>query len=478
MAFDYDMIVIGGGAAGLTAAGMSALLGAKTVLVESDRLGGDCTWVGCVPSKTLLRTARLAQQIRTANRYGLQASEPSVEFAQVMEHVRRTRERIYEGADSPPHLEALGVEVVKGRASFSGSHEIEINNGAVRKLSSRLFVIATGSRPRVPEFAPSALTNESVFELTSRPERLVVLGGGPVGIELAQAFARLGSGVTVVVEGQRILPRDDPDHAERLKACLAAEGVEFEMGRKVTAMNEAGAVLDDGRALPYDAVLAAMGREAAVDGLRLEKAGVAMGERGVTVDRRCRTSQKHIYAVGDVTGRHQFTHMAEHTAKVAVRNAVLRWPTFVDEKHLVWCTFTDPELAHLGESEAELRERNARFTALRFPFQKLDRAVTEGETEGEVKVFAGKSGRILGASILGAQAGEMIAEYAVAMRNRLRVPQISDTIHAYPTFALGNRRAADQFVEKQLDSRPLGLLGKVLRYRGRRGGSAALRGEV
>lgn len=473
MSFEYDMIVIGAGAAGLTGAGMSALLGAKTALIERDRLGGDCTWTGCIPSKTLLRAARAAHEMRTADRFGLIAAEPRFEFSRVMDHVRRTRQHVYDDADAPPHMERLGVEVVKGAVSFVDPHAIQVENGPTppRRLTSRFFMIATGSRPKMPAFSVTPLTNETVFELESPPKRLLIGGAGPVGLELAQAFIRLGSNVQVIASGNRILPRDDPEHASMLQQSLTAEGVTFDFGHKAIGLDKGpdglAATLDDGRTISCDAFLAAMGREPAIQGLRLENAGVRTGQKGVVIDRHCRTAQRHIYAVGDVTGRYNFTHMAEHMSKVAVTNALLRWPQKLDEKHLVWCTFTDPELAHLGESEAGLLDRKAKFTVLRFPFAKLDRAITEAETTGEVKVFAGRSGRILGASILGAHAGEMISEYALAMRNGLRLQRISRTVHPYPTFLLGNRRAADEFLSRQLDSPILTALGRILRYRGR-----------
>lgn len=474
------MVVIGGGAAGLTAAGMSAVLGAKTALIEEYRLGGDCTWFGCIPSKTLLRAAKAAYHMTTADRFGFVPSQPQFDFSQVMGHIRRTRQGIYEGADAPPHMEKLGVEVILGRARFGDSHTIEVReaSGMSRRLTSRFFVIATGSRPRTPNFAEPTLTNQTIFELESQPKRLLIMGAGPVGIEMAQAFQRLGSEVTVVARGNRILPRDDPEQANMLRECLAQEGVKFLFGQDVASLQRYGdglaAILKDGRTLACDAALSAIGREPAVRGLQLENAGVRFGEKGIDVDRRCRTSQRHIYAAGDVTGKYQFTHMGEHMSKVAVTNAILRWPKSLDEKHVVWATFTEPELAHLGESELQLRERGKRYMPFRFPFAKLDRAITESETDGEVKILADSGGKILGASILGANAGEMISECALAMRHGIRLSQIADTIHPYPTYMLGNRRAGDQFVAKQLDSPLLALLGKVLRYRGRRAGSKVL----
>jgi pyruvate/2-oxoglutarate dehydrogenase complex dihydrolipoamide dehydrogenase (E3) component len=477
------MIVIGGGAAGLTAAGMSALLGAKTVLVERRRLGGDCTWFGCVPSKTLLRAARAVHDMRTADRFGLAAEFPHIDFSKVMEHVRQTRNRIYEDADAPPHMERLGAEVVGGRARFVDPHTIEVKDesNSVRRLSSRFFIIATGSRPKMPKFAETPFTNETIFELQTRPDRLVIIGAGPVGIEMAQAFTRLGSRVDVIGPGGGILPRDDPKHAAMLRDCLSKEGVVFHLGRKVTALTRGrdglNAELSDGRTLGCDAALAAMGREPVIDGLELESAGVRVEPKGVLVDARCRTSHPHIYAAGDVTGKYNFTHMAEHMSKIAVTNAILRWPAKVDDKNIVWSTFSDPELARLGESEPELGARNAKYNEYCFPFEKLDRAVTDAATNGEIKVFADRAGKILGVSIVGANAGEMISEYALAMRNGLRLSDVANTIHPYPTFLLGNRRVAERHVARQLDSPFLALLGRLLRYRGvRRGASAILRG--
>lgn len=480
MTYQYDMIVIGGGAAGLTAAGMSALLGAKTALVEQRRLGGDCTWMGCVPSKTLLRAAKAAHLIRTADRFGLHSMRPQFDFSNVMDHVRRTRERVYEDADAPPHIEKLGVELILGSGRFHDAHTIEIRetSGQSRRLTSRFFVIATGSRPRTGNFSEPPLTNETIFELERLPKRLVIVGGGPLGIEMAQAFQRLGSDVVVVASGNRILPRDDPEHARQLQEYLSREAVSFRFGQRVIQIerreNGVAVVLESGGTIFGDAALAAMGREPAIHGLQLENAAVRFGKKGIDVDLRCQTSQRHIYATGDVTGKYEFTHMGEHMSKVAVTNAILPWRKALDYKHVVWSTFTEPELAHLGQSEQELREQGQKYAVFRFPFAKLDRAITDSETEGEVKVFADPRGRILGVSILGANGGEMISEYALAMRHGLGLSQIAGTIHPYPTYMFGNRQTADRFLARQLDSSLLGILGKLLRYRGQRRGSGAL----
>jgi len=473
------MVVLGGGAAGLTAAGMSALLGAKTMLIEQHRLGGDCTWTGCVPSKTLIGVARIAHRSLTANRQGLSRSTPEFDFARVMEHVRALRQKVYEHADAPPNFERMGIKVVEARARFLDPHSVELTGAAgQQRISSRFFVIATGAAAAEPGFAARTLTNETIFELSSRPDRLVVLGAGPVGIEMAQAFHRLGSSVSVVAPGRNILPRDEPELTDLLKKSLEDEGISFVLGHRGTGAEEEGGTfavtLDDGRKLSCDAVLAAIGRKPNIQNLCLENAGVESTQHGVTVNQRCRTSQKHIYASGDVTGRFQFTHMAEHMSKVAVTNAILRIPKSLDEKHVTWATFSDPELARVGATEDELRTRGAKYSVYRLPFAKIDRAITEGETVGLIKVLAGKSGKILGASILGTHGGEMIAEYAVAMRNGVGLQQLSETIHPYPTYVLGNRQAADQVSLPWLDSPALETLGRLFGYRGVRKGSSAL----
>jgi pyruvate/2-oxoglutarate dehydrogenase complex dihydrolipoamide dehydrogenase (E3) component len=459
---EYDVAVIGGGAAGLVAAGMSALLGARTALIEEHRLGGDCTWTGCIPSKTLIHAARVAHEARVAESHGLIRWEPQVNFAAVMRHVRQIREEVYQHADAPPQIQKLGVEVIASRAEFIDPHTIQLNG---RRLTSRYFVIATGSRPRLPGFEVPVLTNETLFELEEQPRRLLVLGAGPVGMEMAQAFQRLGSEVTVVETGDYVLPKDDPELTSVLHVVVAAEGVRFLMGRKVVALerrhNSVLATLDTGEALECDRVFAGLGREPVVSGLGLEQAGVQFTPHGIAIDSQCRTSQLHIFASGDVTGKYLFTHMAEQMSRVAVSNAILKIPRSMDERRVTWCTFTSPQLAHVGASTA------GEDDVYRFPFSQLDRAITESSTTGTVKVLASRSGVIRGASILGENAGEMIAEWALAMRHGLKLKDIADTVHPYPTYALGNRQTADEWYRKRLGSPLLGLLGKAFGYRGR-----------
>ena len=483
MRYDFDMVVIGGGAAGLTAAGLSASLGAKTALLEARRLGGECTWTGCVPSKTLLKAAKVVHTMRTADRYGLAPCTPTIDFAKVMEHVHATQARIYSEADAPPIYESMGVQVIAAEARFLDPRRLEITDeqGTRSMVSSRYFVIATGSLPHIPPVEGLStiryLTNETIFSLSDLPERLVVVGAGPVGIEMAQAFRRFGSEVTVVDFENSILIRDDRELTRQLQQHLVSEGIQFVLARtvgkvepadagvKVTANSVSGSPT---LAVTGDAVLFSSGRRPNTRQLRLEAAGVESNKTGILVDKQCRTSRKNIFACGDVTGRYQFTHMAEHMAKVAVSKALLGLPVSLDLQHVPWCTYTDPELAHVGGSEDELTRRGIQYEVYRFPFSKIDRAIIDNETTGLIKVLARSfTGKIYGVSILGANAGEMIGEYALAMRNGVTLRRIADTIHPYPTYGLGNRRAADQWYVRKLSPTLVRWLQRVFGYRGR-----------
>jgi pyruvate/2-oxoglutarate dehydrogenase complex dihydrolipoamide dehydrogenase (E3) component len=482
MALDFDMVVIGGGSAGLTAAGISASLGAKTALIEEHKLGGDCTWTGCVPSKALLKAAGIANSIRTADRYGLNASEPQFDFSAVMDRMHEIQNAVYEEADAPPVYQKMGIEVVEGKAQFISSRRVEVlgPGGGRRQFTSRFFVIATGGRPVMPPVEGVAetpyLTSESIFSISKLPSKLIVLGAGPIGIEMAQTFRRFGSEVVVVGRRDRILPRDDAELTDLLRAHLAGEGVRFLLGSSVRKIESAiGTVHVTYRAgsssteetVEGDTLLVAAGRRPNMDGLNLEAAGIQAGPAGIAVDRHCRTSAGNIFACGDVTGLYQFTHMSEHMAKVAVTTALLRFPMSMDTANVPWCTYTDPELAHVGASENELKNRKQRYAIYRFPFSKIDRAVTDRETTGMVKVLARKfDGRIYGVSILGAHAGDMIGEFALAMRNKVTLRNMADTIHPYPTYALGNRRAADQWYVRKQSRTIVRLLQKVFGYRG------------
>ena len=485
---EFDVVVIGGGAAGLTAAGIVASLGAKTLLVEGDKLGGDCTWTGCIPSKTLLKAAKVAHEQRHASRYGLADADPPIDSRALMAHVRDVRRGVYEHADAPPIFEAMGIEVRAGRARFVDPHTIAISgpagasgagaSGVEEKVRARFFIVATGGRPKPVNIAGiegvSYLTSASIFELEELPKRLIVLGGGPIGCEIAQALSRLGAETTLVQRGGHLLPKDDPELSGMLLRQLEAEGVD------VVVEAEAKRVAKDGdtirmtlaakgaeRTIVADALFVAIGRQPNVEGLDLDKAGVSFEDKGIVVDDRCRTSARHVFACGDVTGRYQLTHMSEHMAKVAATNIMLKLPSKIDTRHVPWCTFTDPELAHVGTSEADLKTSGVAFDVYQFPYDKIDRAVTDGNAMGVLKVFATRgSGKILGATILGESAGDLICELAVAMRNGVTLRRLADTIHPYPTLGLGVRRLADQWYVAKRSRRFVRVLQFLFGFRG------------
>ncbi|MGN8225894.1 dihydrolipoyl dehydrogenase family protein [Gracilimonas sp. BCB1] len=479
--YDFDMIVIGGGAAGLTASGIAANFGAKTMMIEADRLGGDCTWTGCIPSKTLLKAGKVARQIKDAGKYGLIEGEPNIDFKKVMQHVDEVRNEVYHDADRPEIFEDMGIEVVQGLASFKNSHTIEIanNDGSTRAVSSKYFIIATGAKAFVPPIKGieevEYLTNESLFEIEDLPEELLIIGGGPIGTEMSQAFVNLGSKVTVIDMADRILANDDPELVKILHDELKRQGVNYQLSASVQKVQQDGSrikvqveIEEEEKVIEGDALLMATGRRANTSSLNLEAAGIRTEKGNVVVDESCRTSQSHIYAAGDVTGRYQFTHMSEHMAKIAATKALLKVVPMKIEKDMVsWVTFTDPELAHVGKTEKQLKAEGEKYEVYRFPYSKIDRAVAEGDDAGMVKIFAKKlSGKILGATVVGAHAGEFISEYAVAIKNGVSLRGIADTIHPYPSWGLGARRAADQWYIKNQSEWTVKLIKTIFGYRG------------
>jgi pyruvate/2-oxoglutarate dehydrogenase complex dihydrolipoamide dehydrogenase (E3) component len=442
---------------------MAASFGMKTLMVEADRLGGDCTWHGCIPSKALLHIASDWNRGRLSTRFAHTKSVHDLDFSKVIGEVHRIREHVYDEADRPDIYTSLGVEVAFGRATFVDPHTITITSSdTARTVTSRFFVIATGSKAAIPpvgglETVPY-LTNESLFELSVLPDRLVILGGGPIGCEMAQAFTRLGSKVTVVDQANRILLRDDPKGADILLEALKAEGTKFYLRSSIDHVKLVDGAIEcslrtsDGSiVLQASHFLVATGRLPNTASLALEKAGVMLTNGAVLVDERCRSNVKHIYAAGDVAGRQAFTHMAEHMAKTAITNIALKIPKRMESNLIPWVTFTDPELGSVGASESELRERGIKFEIYEFPYGKVDRALAEGGLPGIIRVFArSRDGKIYGASVVGKGAGEMLGELALAVRNGVSLRKIADTIHAYPTYGLGVRRAADQwYVRKQ-----------------------------
>ena len=478
MKYDYDVAVIGGGAAGLTASGMSVNFGAKTLLVESSRLGGDCTWHGCIPSKTLLNAARLSHEIQKT----LHLEVPTMMIAsygsKVFEQVRNIRQKVYEDADQPSIYQKMGIDVVFGMASFKDAHTLFLQNDVGSStITSRYFIIATGAKAYIPPIEGLSgipfLTNESLFELDDLPGSLSILGGGPIGIEMAQAFNRLGTHVTVIDVLPHILSNDDQELTDYLKKDLRSEGIQFHLSSKVERFEKINRqskihFTQNGQqdSILSDQILIATGRRSNITYLDSEAAGINVSEKGIPVDDHCRTNIRNIYACGDVTGRYQLTHMSEHMAKIAVTNALLKLPVKIDKKYVPWCIFTDPELAHVGATEKELISKGVSYKTYRFPFSKIDRAITDDTTHGLIKVHAKEwNGKILGVSIMGARAGDLIAEYTLAMKNGVTMRKISDTIHPYPTYALGNRRAADQWYVQRQSVTLVKWLKRIFRYR-------------
>ena len=471
---EFDIVVIGGGSGGLVVAAGGSTLGAKVALVEKHRLGGDCLWYGCVPSKTLIKSARIAYEMRNAQRWALTPADPAPQIARVMERVRDVIAQI-EPNDSPERFRGLGVDVIFGAGHFVAPEAFEVNG---RRLTAKTFVIATGSRPSVPP-VPGLdqvpyLTNETVFDLREPVPSLVVVGSGPIGSELAQAFRRLGSEVTVVDMASGTLPREDPDLAAVVHEQLASEGIRFHFNATLTGVSgSAGAISvtikgKDGaeQTLRSTHLLLAAGRRLNTEGLGLEAAGVAMDKGRIVVDDRLRTSQSHIYVAGDAAGGLQFTHLAEHHAGIVLRHAIFKLKWVKPSNVLPWCTYTDPELARVGLSETEAKERNVDHRVYRFPFEDIDRARAEGETHGFAKLVTDPKGKVLGAAIVGPHAGELIAELALAITKGLSAKDISGVIHTYPTLASISRRVADQRLKEGLTPTAKTWIKRIFRLQG------------
>jgi len=460
---ETDLCVIGAGSGGLSVAAGAVQMGARVVLVERGAMGGDCLNVGCVPSKALIAAARAADTIRRAGRFGLAGQEPKVDFAAVHEHVRDVIAQIAP-TDSVERFEGLGVTVLQAEARFAGPDRIVADGTAVR---AKRFVIATGSTAAVPPIEGLArvpyLTNETLFDLTVLPDRLVVVGGGPIGLEMAQAHARLGSRVTVL-ERDRLLPREDGDLTAPLRAALARDGVDVVEGADIRRVEPgegepvgggAVLVLADGageRRIAATHLLVAAGRRPVVDALDLAKAGVAVGPAGIEVDARLRTTNRRIFAVGDVAGGPQFTHLAGYHAGIVIRNALFRLPAKVDLANLPRVTYLDPELAQVGLTEGEAREAGHDPEVLTWPFEENDRARALRETEGLIKVVLGRRGRILGAGIAGPQAGELILPWVLAIQEKRKIAAMASLIAPYPTLGEVSKRVAGSFYAPKLFS--------------------------
>ena len=466
MSKKQDVVVIGGGPGGLVIASVAGQLGLRVTLIEkSEHLGGDCLHSGCVPSKTLINTARLAHRMRHAAQVGLTDCDPEIDINRVLDRVDSVIAHIQQH-DDPERFRRYGCDVRFGAARFLNPHEISVNEEVIR---SKRFVIATGSQPVVPPIPGIAEvgydTNETIFKRRELPPRLAVIGGGPVGIELAQAFARLGSRVTIVEAADRILPVADSEVSAVLRQVLEDEGIALQLSCQVENARRDGdsrqLFLNNGASVECERILVAAGRRPAVFGLGLDEAGVEHNAKAVVVDARLRTSQRHIYAVGDVCGPYQFTHMAEYQAGIVLASLLFRVPRKVDYRVIPSVIYTDPEAAQVGLTEEDAQAQGIRYEIARFPINEIDRAITDGNDEGFIKILIAR-GRVAGASLVGAHAGELIHELALAMQVKAKAGDISRLIHAYPTLSQIHRRAINARYAPRLYSGKARLLARLI----------------
>ncbi|MGH3944199.1 MAG: dihydrolipoyl dehydrogenase family protein, partial [Pseudonocardiaceae bacterium] len=436
--FEYDLAIIGAGSGGLTAARLARFFAKRVALIDKDRLGGDCLHYGCVPSKALIKASRVAHEAATADRWGLSVQPVHSGLAAVNARVQQAITDIGK-LDDVMALSELGVDVLLGGATFRDPHTLLAGD---QEITAKFVLIASGSRPAVPDVEGLAevgfLTNEDVFDLSDLPGRLAVIGGGPIGVELAQALHRLGSTVTVLQRGPHLIPRDDAEMIQILEHQFADDGIDVRLNTRLNGVRRDGGdivlTLDDGE-LRVDQILCAVGRVPSVESLGLDAAGITTNARGITVNDLLQTNQSHIYAVGDVTGGPAFTHYAGHQAAHAVRNIFVPIKAKFAPGQLPWVTFTDPEIAHVGRTEAEVRAAGDSCEIVRFPYSRNERAVTDAEPVGLMKFLIDGKRRLIGAHIAGHCAGELINELTLAMNNDLTVDAIIGSIHAYPTYS-------------------------------------------
>ena len=460
--FEYDIGVIGGGSAGLSVTAGVAQLGAKTVLIEKEpRLGGDCLHYGCAPSKTLIKTARVYHLMKNGPKFGLpEAVVPPVNYKDVRARIKSVIDAI-QHHDSVERFCGLGAQVEFGEARFSDEHTVDLDG---RRISAKNWVIATGSSPAIPPVpgldSTPYLTNKDIFYMDRLPESLIVLGAGPIAVEMAQAFSRLGSKVAVVQRSGRILSREDSDMAGIVKDVIEKEGVTFLLDTKVKSVRDLGSerevtvedALGNEIKLKAEAVLVALGRSANVEGLGLDNAGVEFTRKGVTTDNRLRTTQKHIYAAGDVIGKYLFTHAAGYEAGIVLANIIFKLPRKADYSRLPWTTYTDPELASIGLNEKAAREQGIRYDVWIEKFKDNDRSLAEGEETGLIKMIVDKDEKPIGVQILGPHAGDLLGEWVAVMNGKVKVSTLASAVHPYPTLAEINKRVAGDLMSPKLFS--------------------------
>ena len=460
--YDYDIGVVGGGAAGLTVTAGAAQAGAKTILIEKEKnLGGDCLHYGCVPSKTLIRTAHVYHFMRNSREFGLPVVDlPPVDFREVAKRIQSVIDTIQQH-DSEERFCKLGAKVEFGDPSFVDEHSIQLNG---KTVSAKNWVLSTGSSPAAPPIEgldkTPYLTNKDIFSLDQLPKSLIILGGGPIGIEMAQAFCRLGSKVTVIQRSSQILSKEDKDMANMVMEILQSEGVRFYLNSSILRVNDLGdereVTIKDGSntmiTLKGEKILVALGRVANVVDLGLKGLGIEFSSKGIHLDRRLRTKHKHIYAAGDVTGQYQFTHAAGYEGGVVFTNAIFHLPRKVDYTFLPWCTYTDPELASIGMNEKAAAAAGTEYSVWTEEFKDNDRSLAEGERVGKIKMILDSKEKLLGVQILGPQAGELLSEWVAVLNGKMKLSTLASAVHPYPTLGEISKRVVGNFFSPKIFS--------------------------
>jgi pyruvate/2-oxoglutarate dehydrogenase complex dihydrolipoamide dehydrogenase (E3) component len=469
--YDFDMGVIGGGSAGLTVTAGAAQLGAGTLLVEKEKeLGGDCLHFGCIPSKTLIKTAHVYHYMKNAAKYGLPAVDlPPVDFQQVAKRIQSVISAVQE-QDSMERFCRLGAKVVIGHPRFVDEHTIRLEG---KTYSARNWTIATGSSPAIPPIAglnqTPFLTNREIYSLDHLPKSMIIIGAGPIGTEMAQAFCRLGTKVSIVQRSGQILKREDRDMADELGTVLSAEGVVFHLNVSVMDTRDLGTEKEvviknsEGKEirLRAETILVAAGRKANLGGLDLDGIGIEFDGKGVKPDSRLRTCHKHIYAAGDVTGTYQFTHAAGYEGGIVISNAIFHLPRKVDYTFLPWCTYTDPELASIGMNEKRADAAGINYSVWTEHFRYNDRSLAEGERTGKIKMILDEKEKLLGIQILGPHAGELLGEWVPVLNGKVKLSTLALAVHPYPTLGEINKKVARTFLSSKIFS---GTVKKGLRF--------------
>lgn len=475
---DYDIGIIGGGAAGLTVASGAAQLGVKTLLIEKEKeLGGDCLHFGCVPSKTLIKTAHVYHLMQNSSRFGLPGIAPQpVDFRNIADRIRSVVGKIQQH-DSVERFNKLGAKVEFGAPRFSDEHTVDLDG---KPVTAKKWLLATGSSPAIPQIDgldnTPYLTNREIFYLDNLPESLIILGAGPIAIEMAQAFCRLGSKVTVIQRNNQILSKEDRDMADLVMNVLREEGVSFHLGCKILRARNQGNKREitietrNGKELTICGaeILVALGRSVNTYELGLSEIGIDFDRKGVKVDKRLRTSQKHIYAAGDVIGSYQFTHAAGYEGGIVVSNAVFHLPRKVDYTWMPWCTYTGPELASIGMNEKMAQATGINYQLWTENFANNDRSLAEGENIGKIKLLIGSNNKPLGVQIIGPHAGELLGEWVAALNGNLKLSGLAGSIHPYPTLTEINKKVVGStFTGKIFSDRVRKILKFLFRYRGK-----------